>query len=103
MRRAPRLIPAEVRFEGASARQDAWGRLLDLSATTARFCSQAFLRPRDLVWLSFELAGEPCDALRARVDRADRDEDGYWVVELSWDDDLQKRRLARLLLDTVSR
>lgn len=103
MKRAPRLIPAEIRFEGAASRQDSWGRFLELSATTARFCSQAPLRPRDMVWLSFELAGEPCDALRARVDRAEKDEDGYWLAELTWDDELQKRRLARLLIDTVSR
>lgn len=96
-------VPALIAFEGASARADAWGRLVELSAVGANLMSQSELRKGEFVALSFEAAGESFKGLRARVDWVERDADGYWLAELSFTQEIEKRRLAKILLDALSR
>jgi hypothetical protein len=102
MTRAPRLIPALARFSGGAARQDAWGRLVSLTAGGAEFSTLAPLAPGEALSLRFELGGEDC-ALSARVARVERDDDGYSLAELRWADMVQRRKFAKVLADVLSR
>lgn len=102
MTRAPRLIPALLRFSGAAARQDAWGRLLALTAGGAELSAPAALRPGEALVVRFELGGEE-HSLAARVTRAERDDDGYSLAELRWTDMVERRKFAKVLTDVLSR
>lgn len=102
MTRAPRLIPALLRFSGAAARQDAWGRLLSLTAGGAELSTPASLRAGENLVLRFELGGETL-ALPAAVAGSERDDDGYWVARLRWTDMVERRKFAKVLADVLSR
>lgn len=100
--RAPFLVPALLRFPGSSARQDAWGRLLKITAGGAELSTSAKLAKGEFVVLDFELGGERLQ-IRSRVHHAYDDDDGARVAELRWADMVERRRLARALLDVLSR
>jgi hypothetical protein len=102
MTRAPRLIPVLLRFSGAAARQDAWGRLLTLTAGGAELSAAAALRPGEALIVRFELGGEE-HSLAARVERAERDDDGYALAEVRWTDQVQRRKFAQALAGVLSR
>lgn len=102
MTRAPRLVPALLRFPGSAARQDSWGRLLKLTAGGAELSTPARLTKGETVLVQFELGGERL-LLRARVHHARDDDDGHRAAELAWIDIAERRRLARALLDVLSR
>jgi hypothetical protein len=101
--RAPSLIPALIRFPGGAARQDAWGRLLDLSAGGAVLSTAAPLQVGEGLTLSFELGGEDFRAMTARVYHVEPDVDGQPLADLRFTDELDRRRLSKLLLDVLSR
>lgn len=101
--RSPAPLPAVVTFPGEAARQAGWGRLLDLSASSAVIFTRTPLGRLEQVLLSFELGGERFEALAARVACAETDEDGYTRAELSFADEADRRRLSRVLLDLLSR
>jgi hypothetical protein len=61
------------------------------------------LARRDRVLLSFEVAGERFKDLAAEVLWSEQDADGYCSAEVSFSDEVEKRRLARALLDALSR
>lgn len=96
------LIPVIVRFPGASARQDSWGRLLKLTAGGAELSTGAKLAKGESVLVKFELGGERL-LISARVHGAYDDDDGHRVAELRWTDMVERRRLARVLLEVLSR
>ncbi len=100
--RAPFLVPVLLRFPGSSARQDAWGRLLKITAGGAELSTAAKLAKGEFVLADFELGGERL-LIRARVRHAYDDDDGGRVCELRWADMVERRRLARALLDVLSR
>ncbi|MCR4296570.1 MAG: hypothetical protein NUW21_13630 [Elusimicrobia bacterium] len=100
--RAPFLVPALLRFPGSSARQDAWGRFLKITAGGAELATAARLAKGEFVLADFELGGERL-LIRARVQHAYDDDDGGRVAELRWADMVERRRLARALLDVLSR
>lgn len=102
MTRAPYLVPALLRFPGSAARQDSWGRLVKLTAGGAELSTPARLTKAETVLVQFELAGERL-LLRARVHHARDDDDGQLAAELRWVDMKERRRLARVLLDVLSR
>jgi hypothetical protein len=99
---APFLVPALLRFAGSAARQDSWGRLLKLTAGGAELSTAARLEKGETVIVRFELGGERL-ALSARVHHVRDDDDGARLAELRWSDMVERRRLARALLDTLSR
>ncbi|MDX6768984.1 MAG: PilZ domain-containing protein [Elusimicrobiota bacterium] len=101
--RAPGLIPALVRFPGAAARQDAWGRLLELTAGGAVLSTAAPLAKGEDLTLSFELAGEELRAVPAKVLHAEPDADGQTLADLRFTDELSRRELSRRLLDALAR
>lgn len=96
------LVPVVVRFPGASARQDSWGRLLKINAGGAELSTAAKLSKGENLVLAFELGGERLKIL-ARVHDAYDDDDGHRVAELRWTDMVERRRLARVLVEVLSR
>ena len=101
--RAPSLIPVLVRFPGGAARQDAWGRLLSLTAGGATLSTAAPLEKAEALTLSFELGGETFRGVPARVSHVEPDVDGQTLAELRFTDELERRRLSTVLLDVLSR
>ena len=100
--RAPFLVPALLRFSGASARQDGWGRLLELTAGGARLSTSSTLAKGESVHVVFELGGDKLSIL-ARVHHAGQDDDGQCLADLSWSDMVERRRLARALLQVLAK
>ena len=99
---APFLVPALLRFPGSSARQDYWGRLTTITSGGATLSTAARLAAGEAVLVLFELGGERL-LVPARVQRAFDDDDGQVVAELRWNDMVERRRLARVLLDVLAR
>lgn len=97
------LVPALIGFSEASAREDSWGRFTELAACDARLSTRAELKARDLLELSFEIGGEYFVRVPALVARVESDSFGYAEAELRFTDEAQKRRLAKTLLDLLSR
>jgi hypothetical protein len=91
-----------MRFPGSSARQDSWGRLLKITAGGGELSTAARLTKGEIVLLQFDLGGERM-RISARVHHAYDDDDGQRVAELRWSDMVERRRLARVLLDVLSR
>lgn len=102
MKRAPRLIPALLRFSGAAARQDAWGRLLELNAGGAVLSTAVAMAKGETLAVFFELGGERF-AVAASVDFSRRDDDGGNLVELTWRDMVERKRMARALVELLAR
>ena len=102
MKRAPILVPALLRFPGSSARSDGWGRLLKITAGGCELSTAARLAKGEIVLVKFELGGERL-MIAARVHHACDDDDGQRVAELRWNDMVERRRLARVLLDVLSK
>lgn len=103
MRRAAALIPVLLRFPPQTARQDSWGRLLTLTAGGAELSTEVRLVHGEGVLLSFELAGESFSDVRAWVSRAEDDADGHRLADLRFTDQVQRRRLAKALVDVLAR
>jgi hypothetical protein len=100
--RAHFFVPAVLRFPGSAARVDAWGRLLRITAGGGELSTSARLSKGEAVFLLFELGGERL-RIAARVHHAYDDDDGQRVAELRWSDMVERRRLARALLDVLSK
>jgi len=103
MRRTPAPIPVLLRFPAASARADAWGRLLRLTAGGAALSTGVRLVKDEDVLLAFELGGEAFEDVRARVAHAEDDDDGFRAAELVFADQVQRRRLAKSLTEVLAR
>lgn len=101
--RAPSLLPVLVRFPGGAARQDAWGRLLTLTAGGASLSTAAPLTKGEDVLLAFEFGGEDFRAIPARVSFVEPDADGQTLAELRFTDELERRRLSKVLLEVLSK
>ena len=99
---APFLVPALLRFPGSSARQDSWGRLLKVTAGGAVLSTPSPLAKGEGIQVGFELGGEKL-LIPARVHHAGKDDDGQCLAELAWSDMVLRRRLARALLDVLSK
>ncbi len=102
MIRAPFLVPALLRFPGAAARQDSWGRLLKITAGGGELSTASPLAKGETVLVQFELGGERL-TIPGRVHHAYRDDDGGLVAELRWNDMVERRRLARVMLAVLSK
>jgi len=103
VRRAATFIPVLLRFPPQAARQESWGRLLELTSGGAELVTAVRLLRGEGVFLSFELGGERFDDVRARVEHAETDQDGHRLAVLRLTDAVQRRRLAKVLLDVISR
>lgn len=103
MKKAGVYIPVLLRFPPESARQDAWGRLTRLTAGGAELTTAVRLVRDEGVLLSFELGGERFEEVRARVAHAEDDADGHRLAELLFRDEVQRRTLAKALIDVLSR
>ncbi|MFI5361148.1 MAG: hypothetical protein ACHQ49_04190 [Elusimicrobiota bacterium] len=103
MRRAAEFLPVLLRFEPAAARLDGWGRLVSLTSGGAELATATRLAVGEGALLTFELAGERFEGIRARVAHAEFDADGHRLAELRFIDEVQRRRLAKALTDVLSR
>lgn len=95
-------VPALLRFPGNAARQDSWGRLLKVTAGGARLVTGSRLSKGETVLVGFELGGESL-LIPGRVHDAFPDDDGQTAAELRWSDLVERKRLARVLLDVLAR
>jgi hypothetical protein len=91
-----------LRFAGTSARQDAWGRLLKITAGGAELSTSARLLKGETLSVKFELGGEVL-RVAAEISHVGKDDDGQALAELRWTDMVERKRLAAVLLDVVSR
>jgi hypothetical protein len=103
MARSSVHTPVLLRFPGEAAREDGWGRFLELCASSAKLSTQTPLDRGEGLRLGFEFNGERFADLRARVEYVDRDEDGFLRADLAFQDEVEKRRLARALADLLAR
>ncbi len=103
MTRTASPVPVLLAFPPASARQDAWGRLSRLTSGGAELSTAVRLLKDEGVLLSFDLGVERFEGLRARVSHAEDDDDGLRVVELRFVDEVQRRRLAKALIELLTR
>ena len=103
MRRAATFLPVLLRFAPAAARQDGWGRLVTLTSGGAELSTATRLVVGEVVLLSFELAGDRFDGVRARVVHAEDDSEGHRLAELLFTDEVERRRLAKALTDVLAR
>ncbi len=96
-------LPVLIRFAPEVGRQDGWGRLEELTASSARLSTASALARGEKVFLSFQLDAESFKSLPAEVLYEEGDDDGYRSAELRFTDEVAKRRLARALIDVLSR
>ena len=99
----PGRLPVRLVFMPQDSRQDAWGRIESLSPAGARLSTLCALKRRERVELDFEVNGERFEGLRAVVVHAETDVDGYCLADLDFLLPTDRRRLAGVLLDTLSR
>lgn len=99
---APAAIPVLIAFPDG-ARDEGWGRFTDLSASRARLVTRTWAKKGEGLLLAFELGGEGFREAPCVAERSARDADGYYVHDLKFTDEVLKRRLARALLDLMSR
>ncbi len=102
-RAAAQDAPVALRFAPELARADGWGRLTELTATSAGVSTMTKISRREKIFLSFELAGERFRDLPAEVLWVETDADGYNAAELRFLDQVESRRLSTVLLDALSR
>lgn len=100
--RSASRLPVLLAFPDG-ARMEGWGRFIELSASTATLSTHSSLVRLERVLLTFELNGENFAELPARVAHQEPDQDGYTLAELTFTDEVAKRRLARVLADLLSR
>jgi hypothetical protein len=103
MRTAATLVPVLLRFAPSAARLDGWGRLVRLTSGGAELATSTRLVIGEVVLLSFELAGDRFEEVRARVVHAEDDADGHRLAELTFTDEVQRRKLAKALTDVLAR
>jgi len=97
------FLPVLLRFPDPLAREDGWGRFVELAASAAVVCSQAPMKTGEKVLLCFEVHGESFRDLRASVEHSVSDDDGFCRAEVRFADEVEKRRLARVLTDVIAR
>jgi hypothetical protein len=102
-RALPATIPARLDFEADDGRAPSWGKLEALTPSGARVVTLAGLERGQKVLLSFETAGEAFTELVGVVAASATDADGFCAAELDFRDQRDRRRLARILLDVLSR
>ncbi|MBI4678379.1 MAG: hypothetical protein HY748_12435 [Elusimicrobia bacterium] len=101
-RRSSASVPVVVSFAETSAKKDCWGRLLALAPSGARLSTRFRVERGERVFLSLRIADEEFQGIAALATRVDKDREGYALAELKFTDELQKRRLAKVLLDILS-
>lgn len=95
------LMAVALRYP--SGRLEGWGRILELTAAGAVIETGDALARGEEVCLSFELFGERFVDFAAEISYAESRAGGTCRAELSWRDEIERRRLARVLLDLLSR
>jgi len=97
------LLPVLIAFPHEAARAEGWGRFAELSAAGGKITTMTSIARKERLLLSFDLAGESFVEVPADVLESELDADGYSFVEVSFRDEVARRRLAAALLDVLSR
>lgn len=100
--RSATSLPVVISFPAEAARQDAWGRISELRASGALLSTQAVLEAGKSLRLSFEIAGEDFAGLEAQAAWVEKDADGYSQAQVRFGDQVEKRRLAKALLEWLA-
>lgn len=93
-------VPVLLRYP--EGRADGWGRLVELTAAGAVVETRDAVRRGEEAALTFDLFGERFVDFAAEISYAEAGAGGL-RVELAWRDEIERRRLARVLLDLLSR
>lgn len=96
-------LPVLLKFPAELGRADAWGRLVELSASSACLETDCVIARHERVLLTFTLGGEAYRDLPATVSWVERQSDGWRSAELDFSDEVEKRRLARALAEALAR
>ena len=103
LRVTPDRLPARLDFPAEDGRAPGWGKLDSLTPGSARLTTLAGLLRGQVVLLTFEVGGERFRELPARVAGSEPDADGFCAADLDFTDQRERRRLAKVLLDVLSR
>lgn len=101
-RRSRSPVPVVVSFAESASRQDCWGRLSELTPATAVLSTRFSVARGERLFLTMKVAGSEFRQVPALAARVATDRDGYTLAELKITDEVQKRRLARVLLDLLA-
>lgn len=96
-----RDIPVLLEFPEETGRAAAWGRLTAIDARAVELETRVRLEAREDVYLSFDVAGRNFSRLAVRVERASRDEDGYWGARMPFSDVEVRSDLARFFRELI--
>ena len=100
---SPKTTPVRFAFEAAECREEGWGRLVRLHPRGGRVSTSFRLEPGDRLFLSFEAVGEVFDEVPAKVERTERDADGYVSADVRLQDEVHVHRLGAALRGLVTR
>lgn len=98
-----RYTPVLFAFPPEEGREEGWGRFERLHPRGGRLLTRFRLEPADRVFLSFAAAGERFEAVAAKVERSEIDEDGYRVADVRLADETAAHRLGAALRGLVAR
>lgn len=102
MRRSPKPVPAMLSFPEEEARHDCWGKLTELAPSGAKLSTRFVVERGARLFVSLRLGHEDFERIAASVAKVAVDREGYRVADLSFTDAIQKRRLAKALLDILA-
>ncbi|MBI5211693.1 MAG: hypothetical protein HY927_17120 [Elusimicrobia bacterium] len=102
MRRSPNPVPAVLSFPEEAARRDCWGKLAELAPSGAKLSTRFVIERGALLFVSLRLGHEDFERIAASVTKVATDREGYRVADLAFTDEIQKRRLAKALLDILA-
>ncbi|MBI5883524.1 MAG: PilZ domain-containing protein [Elusimicrobia bacterium] len=97
-----RLVPAMVSFAETASRQDCWGMLDALAPGGAMLSTRFKVERGERLFLTMRLGEEEFSRIAALAAAVRTDRDGYRLAELRFTDEVQKRRLAKVLLDLLA-
>ena len=96
-------LPVLIEFEPGLFKREAWGRIERLSHEGASLATLAPIAYGERLRLSFHLWGDSFRELTCEAADAWKDEDGYFQAEIEFRDEAERRRLAKLLWEILSR
>lgn len=99
----PRRVPVRFAFEAAEGREEGWGRFERVHPLGGRFVTRFLVEEGDRLFLGFEAAGESFEGVPAKAEGVQRDEDGYFIVDVRLQDEVEAARLGAALRGLTAR
>ena len=101
--RASFSLPVLISYPENEARSGVWGRILEISPKRASVSTLAAAGKKSQLLLSFEFSSEKFENIRARVTDVEKDDEGFFLLQVEFTNEIQRRLLGRRILDTLSR